>query len=42
MPDDPQNVMQIKSQILELHQIVDIIYSEWTLVKILIGRKLNL
>tara|TARA_B100000035_G_C20900676_1_gene509264 strand:- start:10 stop:516 length:507 start_codon:yes stop_codon:yes gene_type:complete len=28
MPNDPQNVMQIKSQILELHkQIVDIIYS---------------
>ena len=28
MPNDPQNVMQIKSQILELHeQIVDIIFS---------------
>lgn len=28
MPNDPKNVMQIKSQILELHkQIVDIIYS---------------
>ena len=51
MPNDPQNVMQIKSQILELHkQIVDIIYSgmdtgeniDWTKIEPLRVKRDNL
>ena len=51
MPNDPQNVMQIKSQILELHkQIVDIIYSgmdtgediDWSMIEPLRVKRDNL